>query len=120
MLYEVITEAFRVHGRDLSPERLSELISDKSRAFHAILRGGVRPLPGAVPLIRSIRSRGIPLAISSGALRSDIDPILDHLGLTACRITSYNVCYTKLLRSRWECRVDRRENLVLTPGGVKG
>jgi len=81
---DAFREAFRVHGRDLSPERLSELISDKSRAFHAILRGGVRPLPGAVSLIRSIRSRGIPLAISSGALRSDIDPILEHLGLTAC------------------------------------
>jgi len=81
---DAFREAFRVHGRDLSPERLSELISSKSRAFHAILREGIRPLPGAVSLIRSIHTRGIPLAISSGALRSDIDPILDLLGLSAC------------------------------------
>ncbi|GAB4362165.1 MAG: HAD family phosphatase [Deltaproteobacteria bacterium] len=81
---DAFREAFRSRGRELPADRLAELISAKSRAFHAILSEGIRPLPGAVPLVRSIRSRGIPLAVCSGALRTDIDPILASLRLSDC------------------------------------
>lgn len=81
---DAFREAFRVHGREMAEERLPELIAAKSRAFHEILREGVRPFPGAVSLIETIHSRGIPLAVSSGALRSDIDPILATLGIAGC------------------------------------
>ena len=37
--------------------------------------------PGAVSLIESLRAAGRPLALCSGALRSDIDPILAQLGI---------------------------------------
>jgi HAD superfamily hydrolase (TIGR01509 family) len=78
---DAFREGYRDHGRPLDPETLADLVAAKSRAFQEILRAGVRPFPGAVPLIGAIHSRGIPLAISSGALRSDIDPILDTLGI---------------------------------------
>lgn len=78
---DAFREAFRVHARTLAGETLAELVAAKSRAFQEILRDGVRPLPGSVPLIEAIHSRGIPLAISSGALRTDIDPILATLGI---------------------------------------
>jgi len=81
---DAFREAFRVHDRTLAGETLAELIAAKSRAFQEILRKGVRPFPGAVPLIEAIHTRGIPLAISSGALRSDIDPILATLGVAGC------------------------------------
>lgn len=81
---DAFREAFRVHDRTLAGDALAGLIAAKSRAFREILREGVRPFPGAVPLIEAIRSRGIPMAISSGALRSDIDPILAALGVAGC------------------------------------
>lgn len=81
---DAFREAFRIHAKPLSDERLAELVSAKSRVFQEILREGVRSLPGAVPLIGAVHARGIPLAISSGALRSDIEPILAMLGIAGC------------------------------------
>ena len=81
---DAFLEAFRVHGKALDDGRLAELVGAKSRVFQKVIREGVRPFPGAVPLIESIHARGIPLAISSGALRSDIDPILAMLGIAGC------------------------------------
>lgn len=81
---DAFREAFRVHGKPLGEGRLAELVAAKSRVFHEVIREGVRPLPGAVPLIGAVHARGIPLAISSGALRSDIEPILAMLGIAGC------------------------------------
>lgn len=81
---DAFREAFRVHGKPLGDGRLAELVAAKSLVFQDVIRDGVRPLPGAVPLIGSIHARGIPLAISSGALRSDIEPILAMLGIAGC------------------------------------
>lgn len=81
---DAFREAFRAQGRPLAGETLAGLVAAKSGAFQEILRAGVRPFPGAVSLIEAIHSRGIPLAISSGALRSDIAPILATLGVDGC------------------------------------
>lgn len=81
---DAFREAFRFHGRTLDGDRLAAMIEAKSRSFQEILRKGVRPFPGAVALIEALHARGVPLAISSGALRSDIDPILTVLGISGC------------------------------------
>jgi len=119
---DAFREAFRLHGQELSPGRLAGLIAAKSRAFHAILREGFRALPGADPLIRSIHSRGIPLAISSGALRSDIDPILDRLGLADCFsrvVTAEEVERSKpdpaSYRLAWSALKDRHSDRLSLP-----
>lgn len=133
---DAFREAFRVHGRTLSGEALAEVIAAKSRAFREILREGVRPFPGALPLIEAIHSRGIPLAISSGALRSDIDPILAALGIADrfVRIVSadeverskpdpesYRLAWSSL-RRRFPGAMTSPENTVAiedTPAGVR-
>ncbi len=81
---DAFLEAFRVHGRELDGRMLAQLVASKSRIFLDIIGNGVRPYPGTVPLITSLSVSGIPLAISSGALRSDILPILEILGITRC------------------------------------
>jgi beta-phosphoglucomutase len=48
------------------------------------IRRGVTAYPGAVPMIESLHAAGRPLALCSGALRSDIDPILAQLGVARC------------------------------------
>ncbi|MBP2669555.1 MAG: HAD-superfamily hydrolase, subfamily variant 3 [Deltaproteobacteria bacterium] len=81
---DAFREAYRARGRDLDGKSLKSLVAAKSRAFLDILRAGVEPYPGAVPMIESLHVAGVPLAISSGALLSDVAPILGGLGIDRC------------------------------------
>ena len=81
---DAFREAFRAKGIDLDEANLAKLVAAKSRAFLGGIRVGVTAYPGAVSMIESLRSAGLPLALCSGALRSDIDPILEQLGIFRC------------------------------------
>jgi beta-phosphoglucomutase len=78
---DAFREAFRRKGIDLDEGTLAKLVAAKSRAFQDGIRDGVTAYPGAVPVIESLHAAGRPLALCSGALRSDIDPILAQLGV---------------------------------------
>jgi beta-phosphoglucomutase len=78
---DAFREVFRESGKSLADAELDALISAKADAFQAAIAGGVTPYPGVVELIRKI-SGSLPLALCSGALRCDIDPILAQLGLS--------------------------------------
>ncbi|OIP35866.1 MAG: HAD family hydrolase [Deltaproteobacteria bacterium CG2_30_66_27] len=78
---DAFREAFRAKGIDLDDATLATLVAAKSGAFLRGLRDGVTAYPGAVPMIESLHAAGRPLALCSGALRSDIDPILTKLGV---------------------------------------
>jgi len=77
---DAFREAYRVHGLELHEGDLSRLIAAKAACFQEVIADGVKPYPGVVELIRSL-SGAIPLAICSGALRSDIEPVLEQLAL---------------------------------------
>lgn len=77
---DAFTEAFRAGGRMLDSAGLDELITRKARLFQDVVAAGVKPYPGVVELITAL-SAELPLAICSGALRSDIVPILRQLGI---------------------------------------
>jgi beta-phosphoglucomutase len=81
---DAFAEAFRAHGRILDEHKLKDLMASKSGIFHDVIRDGVHAYPGAVALITSLHASGIPLAISSGALLSDIAPILLRLDIARC------------------------------------
>lgn len=79
-------DAFRtlldLHGIPSTPSLLQTLIDAKATLFAAEAAAGHVPaLPGAVECVRAHAAAGIPLALCSGALRSDIDPILATLGI---------------------------------------
>jgi beta-phosphoglucomutase len=78
---DAFREAFRRCGRELDGGALRDLVVAKSLVFLDILRAGVEPYPGVVPMVASLHAAGIPMAICSGALRSDITPILGGLGI---------------------------------------
>jgi len=62
---------------------LNHLIKEKAAAFQKRVHDGkAKPLPGAVELIKSLPSN-LPVALCSGALREDVDPILKQLGIEA-------------------------------------
>lgn len=80
---DAFREAFRVAALPLAEGKLAELIDLKASLFHEVASEGVSSYPGVVELITAI-SGVIPLAICSGALRSDILPVLEMLSIQDC------------------------------------
>jgi beta-phosphoglucomutase len=79
---DALRNAFRSVGKTLSDGELVKLVEEKGAAFQRILASGeVDPYPGVVELLCALSGR-IPLALCSGALPTDIDPILMRLGIT--------------------------------------
>lgn len=77
---DAFREAFACTGKHLDDKVLGDLIKHKADVFQDIVRNGVHPYPGVIDLIRSL-SGNLPLALCSGALRSDIEPILAQFEL---------------------------------------
>ncbi len=77
---DAFREAFRSNGLELDDKKLVHLVSQKATLFQEVASEGVSSYPGVVELIRSLSGK-IPLAICSGALRSDIEPLLLMLSI---------------------------------------
>jgi HAD superfamily hydrolase (TIGR01509 family) len=74
-----IREMRRHFGWTASEE---ELMARRQKHFDAVCaQGDLEPLPGVVETIRELQSRGIPLAITSSAVRTSIEAVLKRLGL---------------------------------------
>lgn len=81
---DAFREAFKLGGLPLDDARLSELINIKAGIFQEVISEGVTAYPGVVNLVRQLRKNGTALAICSGALKSDIVPILRYLEIESC------------------------------------
>lgn len=81
---DAFREAFRQGGLPLADHELEQLVADKASIFQEVIADGVTPYPGVTTLIQDLHHKGTPLAICSGALRSDILPILNQLGIADC------------------------------------
>jgi beta-phosphoglucomutase len=131
---DAFIEAFKGSKTGLDSAVLQDLINRKAAVFQEVIRDGINAYPGVVSLIRAIRDHRVPLAISSGALRSDITPILETLGITDCFdiiVTAEDVarskpdpeCYTlAYARLNEHHSLDLRPDQVLaiedTPAGI--
>lgn len=94
---DAFREAFAVQHKPLTDEVLAGLIAAKAALFQDVAAEGVAPYPGVVELIREL-SGSVPLALCSGALRSDIEPVLRMLSLTDafdCMVTAEEVAASK-------------------------
>jgi beta-phosphoglucomutase len=77
----VFLARFKQAGRPLSADDMARLVSTKAGMFHHMVSHETpTPYPGVVELIRSLSGK-IPLALCSGALRSDIEPVFSGLQL---------------------------------------
>lgn len=81
---DAFVQVFNTKGKQLSHDELTQLIAAKADIFQNVIRGGVTPYPGVIDLIRKLHRAKIPLAICSGALQSDIMPILEMLKISDC------------------------------------
>ena len=78
--YDAIVAALREAGRPPTEESVERLMAAKAEHFLALVREGVRILPGVPAFIRQAATR-LPLAVASGALRREIELILAYAGL---------------------------------------
>ena len=75
---------YTLHGRSLDAATARRLESAKAAAVQAMIDGGdFTALPGVDALVRGLAAAGYPMAICSGALRPEIERMLDGIGLRA-------------------------------------
>ena len=73
---DALKTAFKKAHKRLSSKKLAERIAQKATVFEQYAnRGEILTLPGAIQLIKSIPIR-LPIGLCSGALRSDVEPII--------------------------------------------
>jgi beta-phosphoglucomutase len=75
-----LQKIYALMGRPLDPAVMRELIGRKAEAFQQEVARGVQAYPGILELIAKTAAE-LPVALCSGALRSDIIPVLESLGL---------------------------------------
>ncbi len=75
-------EIFRRNNKKLTPKKLKELIQKKTENYLALLAKKFKIFPGVDELIRWA-SKKLDLAIVSGALRPEIDLVLQKSNLTS-------------------------------------
>jgi len=68
------------HGRPAPPELIQDLVARKARAYLAYIRDHLVIFPGVRELVREAATR-YRLAIASGALRHEIEYILEQAGI---------------------------------------
>ncbi len=71
-------------GGSLSPEELDAIAVEKEENYRRRVARNIKPLPGAIELIRALRERGIKAAIASSAPLENIRLILRGLGIAGC------------------------------------
>ncbi len=75
---------FQKHGRALEPKTFLRVMTRKSEAMMELIQGRkYSALPGVEELIRGLW-RNYPLAICSGALREEIEAMLEGISLRDC------------------------------------
>ena len=60
------------NGRPADEGEIAAMMAEKTRLVQEAFGRSVKPMPGAVELMRSAHAAGVPLAICSGALRDEI------------------------------------------------
>ncbi|MGH7830853.1 MAG: HAD family hydrolase, partial [Candidatus Binatia bacterium] len=71
------------HGRKLDEASLADKIRRKAIYYRQAIEGGIAVFPAVLELIPQLAAR-LPLAIASGALRSEIELILQSMNLRSC------------------------------------
>jgi len=68
-------------GIAMSGGEVSELVARKGERMQALLRSGSVLFPGATEIIREAAA-AVPIAVASGAMRHEIEDVIDAAGMT--------------------------------------
>ena len=70
-------------GKGVSPSEVEAVAREKEAIFRRVLGQNIKPFPGAVPLIKSLRERGFKIALASSAPMENIQIITGGLGVSS-------------------------------------
>ena len=76
----IIEHLYESHGRPIDHARRDELVEWKIRLYAEAIREGLPPIAGASEFVGKVAAQ-FPLAIASGSLRSEVEHLLQKLGL---------------------------------------
>ncbi len=68
-------------GEDISQSEIDVIASDKERNFRHRVRQNIKPLPGAIKLITSLKEHGFSVALASSAPMENIQLVIRGLGI---------------------------------------
>ena len=82
---DLFREYYKRSGVPCSDAQVQMLIDRKALLFaETAAKSALKPYSGVVNLLHSLNDADIPVALCSGALRSDIQPLLEAFELTSC------------------------------------
>ncbi|MEJ2008128.1 MAG: HAD family phosphatase [Acidobacteriota bacterium] len=67
-------------GADLSREESKRLSEEIEETFRRVFKPHAKPLPGLDALIKECHAAGVPMAVASSAVRTNIEFVVDALG----------------------------------------
>jgi len=82
--HDCFAAAMRDNGADFTEEQIALMIAEKTELVKRAYGESIKPMPGAVELIRSAAGAGLPLAICSGGLREEIRLAAETVGVLDC------------------------------------
>jgi HAD superfamily hydrolase (TIGR01509 family) len=73
-----------VFGRALTPEEVDRYGEEKEGLYRELYARDMAPLPGLLNLLKGLRKSGIRTAVATSAPKSNVDFLLDGLGIRDC------------------------------------
>ena len=71
-------------GEGVSPSEIDAIASEKEGSFRQRVRQNIKPLPGAIKLIKSLKAYGFCMALASSAPIENIQLVTRGLGIDMC------------------------------------
>ena len=73
-----------VLGEGLSPSEIDTIAGEKEKSFRHRVRQHIKPLPGAIELIKSLKEHGFGIALASSAPMENIQLVTQGLDINNC------------------------------------
>lgn len=75
---DISAYAIKLRNLDLKPEAL---VRRKDRIYSGLIKGKLKPMPGAWELLKNLKKRGMPFAVASSGTPEKINATLTETGL---------------------------------------
>ena len=73
-----------VLGREVSQEEMNAIAKEKEESFRRSIEQKLKPLPGVIELMTSVKERGFQMALASSAPIENIQLVSQTLGISDC------------------------------------
>ncbi len=71
-------------GEELSQTEINDIANEKEKTFRKLVRQHIKPLPGAIELIKLLKEHGFKIALASSAPTENIQLVTRGLSIHSC------------------------------------